>query len=172
MIDLYLRHRADAGETITKESFVVRNDYDYFVEDMSANPKPVNSWNLNTLFRQLLLKIGLRTQNKSRYSRHETPLLHGFRKWYSSQLVESNLKTELRWLLEGHNLRANDSAYVRVSEKQLLQEYLKAVNNLTISNEERLKVKLEEVQIDKSQYESLRQEFEKFRDAVLKQQQK
>jgi hypothetical protein len=50
----------------------------------------------------------------------------------------------------------------------MLKEYVKAINNLTISNEERLKVELQEVQIDKNQYESLRAEFEKFKNEVLK----
>ena len=37
---------------------------------------------------------------------------------------------------------------------------------LTISNEERLKVKLEAIQVDQNQYESLKAEFEKFKEAL------
>ena len=51
--------------------------------------------------------------------KHDIPIAHGFRKFFTSQLVEADLKTELRWLLEGHNLKGNDSNYVRVSEKRL-----------------------------------------------------
>jgi integrase len=166
MIDLYLKHREEAGETINKESYLVRNDYDYFVKDVSRNPKPVTSWNLNTLFRQLLLKIGLRAQNKSKYSRHEKPIFHALRKFHSSQLVESNLKTELRWLLEGHNLRANDSSYVRVSEKRLLEEYLRAVNNLTINEENRLKIKVEELTKKQDDIELIKAAHEKYKEEM------
>lgn len=57
--------------------------------------------------------------------RKDVPIAHGFRKFFTTQVVEGDLKTELRWLLEGHNLRGNDSHYIRVSEKRLQEEYEK-----------------------------------------------
>jgi hypothetical protein len=59
--------------------------------------------------------------------RKDVPICHGFRKFFSSQLVEAepNVKPELRWKLEGHGLKANDAAYVKTSEKRLQQEYEK-----------------------------------------------
>lgn len=80
--------------------------------------------------------------------RHEVAVCHGFRKFFSSQLVESDLKTELRSLLEGHNLKGNDSSYVRTTEQRLLQEYLKAVSNLTINEENRLRMKVQSLQVE------------------------
>lgn len=71
--------------------------------------------------------------------RKDVPIAHGFRKLFTSQLEDADLKTELRWLLEGHNLKGNDSNYVRVSEKRLQQEYEKAINHLTIIEENRLR---------------------------------
>jgi hypothetical protein len=41
------------------------------------------------------------------------------------------------------------------------------MNNLMISEEERLKVKVEKLEIDQSQYESLRDEFERFKAELL-----
>jgi integrase len=174
MIDQYLKHREQSGEVINKESYLIRNDYDYCQKDMSKNPKPVTSINVSTLFRQLVIKTGLRAENQPKHDRHEVALFNGYRKFFTNQLIESGITTEYRWLLEGHNLKANDPHYVRISEKQLLREYLKAINNLTISNEERLKVKVENLQIESSQYESLRNAFEKLNNEVsrLKQQQK
>jgi integrase len=169
MIDRYLEHRRQSGEVINKQSYLIRNDFDYFKQDVSKKPEPVTSWTLNTLFRGLAIKTGLRTLNNSQYSRYETPLFHGFRKFFTNKLIESGVTTEHRFLLEGHALKGNDSAYVRISEKQLLEQYLKAVNNLTISNEERLKVKVEKLQIDANQYESLRDEFEKLKAELLNQ---
>jgi integrase len=170
MIDQYLKHREQSGEVINKQSYLIRNDFDYFRQDVSAKPEPVTSWNLNTLFRGLAVKTGLRTLSNSQYSRYETPLFHGFRKFFTNKLIESGVTTEHRFLLEGHALKGNDSAYVRISEKQLLEEYLKAINNLTISDEERLKFKLEErIQIEKTQYQSLKDEFDKFKAELLNQ---
>ena len=81
--------------------------------------------------------------------------MHGFRKFFSSQLVEADLKTELRWLLEGHNLKGNDTSYVRTTEKRLLKEYEKAINHLTINEENRLKKKIEVLEIEKSKLETI-----------------
>src|SRR5437867_3775744 len=166
MIDQYLKHRQRSGELINKESYLIRNDYDYCQKHMSKNPKAVTSRNLSTLFRQLVIKTGLRAENQPKHERHEIALFHGLRKFTTNQLIESGVNTESRWLLEGHALLGNDSAYVRISEKQLLQAYLKAVPALTNSNEERLKVKLEAIQVDQNQYESLKAEFEKFKEAL------
>jgi hypothetical protein len=59
-------------------------------------------------------------------------------------------------LLEGHNLKANDSNYIRTSEKRLQQEYEKAINNLTINEEvNKLKMQVKKLEIEKSQLEKL-----------------
>ena len=94
------------------------------------------------------------------FKRQTVPILHGFRKFFSSQLVEADLKTELRWLLEGHNLKGNDSNYVRVSEKRLQQEYEKAINHLTINEENRLKKKIEVLEVEKSKIELIAEDVE------------
>jgi len=38
-----------------------------------------------------------------------------------------------------NKLKGNDSHYIRVSEERLQEEYEKAINNLTINEENRLK---------------------------------
>lgn len=65
--------------------------------------------------------------NKKRAEiRKDVPIAHGFRKFFTTRLIEADLKTELRWLLEGHKLKGNDSHYIRVSEKRLQEEYEKS----------------------------------------------
>lgn len=58
-------------------------------------------------------------------------------------------------MLEGHNLIANDSNYVRVSEKRLQEGYEKAINLLTVNEENRLKMQIKKLEIEKSQLEKL-----------------
>jgi len=48
--------------------------------------------------------------------RKDVLVAHGFRKFSTTQLIEADIKTELRWLLEGHHLKVNDPHYVRTSE--------------------------------------------------------
>ena len=60
------------------------------------------------------------------------------------------------------------SCYYKPTEQEMLNEYMKAVPLLTISNEERLKFKLvERIHIDKTQLESLKADFEKFKKEVM-----
>jgi hypothetical protein len=71
--------------------------------------------------------------------------------------------------LMGHSIGISDS-YYRATETELLEDYLKAVEFLTINEENRLKLKLEQkIQIEKSQIESLKADFEKFKNEVLQQ---
>ena len=52
----------------------------------------------------------------------------------------------------------------------MYQEYCKTFNNLTINEENRLKLKLEQsVQIEKSQIEALKADFDKFKQEVMEQ---
>jgi len=52
-------------------------------------------------------------------------------------------------------LKANDYNYVRTSEKRLQQEYEKAINNLTINEENRLRRTVEILKIEKSRIDKL-----------------
>lgn len=71
-------------------------------------------------------------------------------------------------ILMGHSVGISDS-YYRATENELLDDYMKAVDFLTINEENRLKIKLEQtVQIERSQIESLKVDFERFKDEVLK----
>ena len=45
--------------------------------------------------------------------------------------------------------------YYKPSEDDFLKEYLKAVNNLTINEENRLKMKVEKLEIEKSEIDNL-----------------
>ena len=58
-------------------------------------------------------------------------------------------------LLEGHNLKAKDLNYVRVSEKHLQEEYEQPISLLTVNEENRLKMQVKKLEIEKSQLEKL-----------------
>lgn len=101
------------------------------------------------------------SNNKRSEIRKDVPIAHGFRKFFTSQLVEADLKTELRWLLEGHNLKGNDSNYVRVSEKRLQEEYEKAIDKLTIDPANRLQRAVQILKIEKSRIDMLEAKIQK-----------
>jgi hypothetical protein len=82
-------------------------------------------------------------------------------------LVDSKLNPEIREMLLGHKIGLA-SVYYKPTEQEMLNEYLKAVNLLTINEENRLKQKVEILEIEKSQLATLKEDFEKLRKQVMK----
>jgi hypothetical protein len=82
-------------------------------------------------------------------------------------LVDSKLNPEIREMLLGHKIGLA-SAYYKPTVQDMLKEYLKAVNLLTINEENRLKQKVEILEIEKSQLAILQADFEKLKQQVMK----
>ena len=74
-------------------------------------------------------------------------------------------------MLLGHKIGLA-SCYYRPTEEKMLEEYSKAVGLLTVNEENRLKLELKQVQIEKSKLDELKADFEKFKQEVLKQRKK
>jgi integrase len=157
-IDCYLTMRSRYGEKLDASSWLIREQFDVRDPFAISRCKKVKG---NTITRKLidlaerslLRKKEVLIGNKIRSEiRKDVPIAHGFRKFFTSQLVEADLKTELRWLLEGHNLKGNDSHYVRTTDKSLQQEYEKALDNLTIDPANRLQRKVEKLEIEKTKW--------------------
>jgi hypothetical protein len=85
-------------------------------------------------------------------------LLHGFRKFFTTQLVNSKVNPEIREMLLGHKIGLA-SAYYRPTEEEMLDEYMKAANNLTINEEYRLKIKIQKLEVEKSRLDKLEENF-------------
>jgi integrase len=162
-IDNYLEYRKRKGEQIDKDSYLI----------VKRIGKPFIGDSLKSLLKSCISRCGLRQVEKKSHRRKEVPMLHGFRKFAMKQFVESNIKPVVCHMLLGQETGLA-GRYYKPTVQDMLTEYMKAINNLTISNEERLKVKVENLQIENSQYESLRNAFEKLNNEVtrLKEQQK
>jgi integrase len=161
-IDDYLAMRARYGEKLDGHSYLIRDQFDIRDPFVISKPRTIKPISLSNKIRDIAIRAGLRyVEEFDKNEKHpgslrkEVPIAYGFRKFFTSQLVESDLKTELRWLLEGHNLKANDGNYVRTSEKRLQQEYEKAINNLTIDPTNRLQREIEVLKVEKSRIDEL-----------------
>jgi integrase len=163
-IDAYLDFRSRRGENITQDSYLLVRKFSLKTK---VKGKPFKGRALWAILEDCISNCGLREiDHINPFKRKQIPIFHGFRKFFTGQLVESDLKIELRWLLEGHNLKGNDPNYVRITDKRLLQEYEKAIDNLTIDPANRLRKKVKILEIEKSRIdelqESLRRLEEKF----------
>lgn len=165
-IDSYLDYRTRRGETITQDSYLLVRKFSQITD---IKGKPFKGKALGSILQNCIDNSGLREiDHKNPYKRKQIPIFHGFRKFYTKQLVDSKLNPEIREMLLGHKIGLA-SCYYRPTQEDMLTEYLKGVDLLTINEENRLKLKLEQrVQIEKSQIESLKADFEKFKNEVLK----
>jgi integrase len=141
----YLDWRREHGETITENSPLFRDKFDplvtaYLTYDggKPEEPKRMTGAMIGAYYNRLFYECGFRTSPKRR---HEFTV-HGFRKWFKTRCENAGVKPIVTELLMGHSVGISDS-YYRPTEKDLLEEYQKAIDALTISNENRLKTRVE-----------------------------
>lgn len=141
----YLDWRREHGETITESSPLFRDKFDplvtaYLTYDggKPEEPKRMTGAMIGAYYNRLFYECGFRTSPKRR---HEFTV-HGFRKWFKTRCENAGVKPIVTELLMGHSVGISDS-YYRPTEKDLLEEYQKAIDALTISNENRLKTQVE-----------------------------
>jgi integrase len=166
-IDAYLDFRTRRGEKINQDSYLLVKK---FGVSSKVKGKPFKGRALWAILEDCISNSGLREiDHVNPLKRKQIPIFHGFRKFFTTQLVNSKLNPEIREMLLGHKIGLA-SAYYKPTEQEMLNEYLKAVNLLTINPENRLRLELKQkIQIEKSQIDSLKADFEKFKNEVLKQ---
>ena len=167
----YRNLRIKFGENISKSSPILLRRFDISPDGKSAaidNTKPLALSTIAGILLTVAYKAGIREASENYNDRYNIKIAHGFRKYFSSTL--SNIKApdgsgryaidfiKKEWLL-GHALtgiHALEENYNRNDRvKMLLDEYLKAVKELTISDEERLQVEVKKLQVDISNMKSV-----------------
>lgn len=153
-IDAYLDFRAKNGENMNKDSYLIRDQFDITDwEQIRNKSKGMSISGIESLLNVILLKSGVRIRNHNR-DRKEIARAHGFRKFFTTQVVNSEVNPEIREMLLGHKIGLA-SCYYRPTEEKIYQEYLKAVDLLTTNEENRLRRKVEILEIEKSKIDQL-----------------
>lgn len=86
-------------------------------------------------------------------------LAHGFRKFFTTQLVNSKVNPEIREMLLGHKIGLA-SSYYKPTSNEMMSEYEKAIDNLTIDPANRLQRKVETLTIEKSRLDILEAKYQ------------
>lgn len=168
-VQSYIDMRRRYGEQIGPDSILIREQFDSRDQFAIASPRAVTAHALSTKIAQLAERAGIRERRvlkegeKSGSFRKLVPRVHGLRKSFSTFALNSKMDIIKRRMLEGHSVGIDDH-YCKPSESDLLDEYTKAIDNLTINTENRLKRKVEKLEVEKNQFEALAAEIE-----VLKQ---
>ena len=106
---------------------------------------PVTVESLRSTVRTYLIKTGLRVpylEAMQNGKRHEVAQSHGFRKFFETRLIESDLNPMAVLRLVGHKGGLDNKSYFRPKEDFIISEYEKAIDALTIDPANRLRKKV------------------------------
>lgn len=137
-IETYLEMRKRYGENITSNTLLIREQFDV---RNPGKPKEMN--------RNIIMKKIVDLCNRAGIDKSDIPACHGFRKFFTTQLVNARINPEIREMLLGHKIGLA-SVYYKPIEEDMFLEYQKAINNLTINEENRLRETIEVLTIEKS----------------------
>ena len=116
-----------------------------------------------------LVNTGLRIVDRinSSRKRKEVKMTHGFRKFFETMLVNSNLHETIIRKLTGHSQTGNlTQLYSKQTEAEMLHEYEKAVDALIIDPANRLRKKVEKLEVEKTEIQALALELEKVKRMI------
>ena len=139
----YIQHRERCGEKINDNSPLIRDDFQQDDLLRAENPKPLTTYNLTFYIRKILIASGLRNPIKMEFRgpkkkmRKQVAANHGFRKFTMTTMANARISPEIREMLLGHSIGLSTS-YYRPTVEEMLNEYLKVVNDLIIDPSHRL----------------------------------
>jgi hypothetical protein len=135
----WMDFRKDYGEKISGESWVMRDlwqttNIKYGAKlGLATCPKKLKSSGIKRLLERALWEQGLRQPLTKGIRRHEWKAAHGFRKYYKSH-AEQLMRPINVEITMGHNIGVSAS-YYRPTEQQVLEDYLKAAEMLTVNDD-------------------------------------
>ena len=134
----WMQYRKDCGEELQKNSWIIRRLWDtkkgFYHHGTIRNPEKLQSSGIKRLIEDALWTQGIRKKCNLNRNRYEFQTNHGLRKWFKTRCEISGMKSINIEILMGHSIGISDS-YYKITEGELLSEYLKAVDYLTISKE-------------------------------------
>ena len=135
----WMEFRASYGENITGESWVMRDIWQTTNITYGANlglatcPKKLKSSGIKRLLERALWEQGLRHPLAEGVRRHEWKAAHGFRKFYKSR-AEQVMRPINVEITMGHDIGVSES-YYKPTGREVMEDYLKAVELLTINGD-------------------------------------
>lgn len=165
-LDFYFEARQRVGEEFTARTPIIREQYNRRSLLNIRHPKAVTRGLVAKLLTSLMETAGLRTTIHSKQdNKHDVMLVHGFRKFFNTQLVTARTNPLVKELLMGHKVGLEQN-YYRPLEEDVQAEYEKAIDALTINPENRLKRKVEKLEVEKTEYERLAAEIEAIKKKI------
>ena len=153
-VDNYLDFRQRYGEKLNDESYFIVKQYN--IRNI-AKPKPVGVELLQFKLYDLAKRCGI--------DKKDIAIAHGFRKFFTTQLINSKVNPEIREMLLGHKIGLA-SCYYRPTTEEMYEEYEKAIDNLTIDPANRLRKRIETLQVEKSRLEAMEADLKIIKEKI------
>ena len=129
-------YRRSSGESITDKSWVMRDLWDTRVAQgrgLVTKPKKLTSLGIKRLMERAIWAQGLRKKLEPGQKRHPYQANHSLRKWFKTRCEIAGMKPINIEKLMNHSTGISDS-YYRATERELLQDYLKALDMLSVND--------------------------------------
>jgi integrase len=149
-VDNYLGMRSRYGETLTDDSFLIREQFDIRDQFQIKKSRQISRDGIQWMIKDIVKRCGIGK---------DVMLAHGFRKFFTTQLVNSKVNPEIREMLLGHKIGLA-SSYYKPTVDEIMAEYEKAIDNLTIDPANRLQRKVEILTIEKSRLDILEAKYQ------------
>lgn len=173
----WMEFRQKQGEKITGESSLMRDIWNtgkILINDKESNlkkgtsgivsiPKMADANAIRQIFTRAWKIQNIRPSDYTK-RRHEFKSTHCFRKFFETHAMKSMKLLNVK-ILMGHDTGLEKS-YYKPSEHELLDDYLKVVDVLTINEENRLKMKIEKLEVEKSEFEALAADIARIKKKV------
>ena len=153
--DYYLEERKRDGESINEESPLFRAAYQIAIQ----KPKPLSYSSIKNIIHRLTWNAS-KIRHKSSGKRYNIQLDHGFRKRFNTVLkLASGVNPNITEKLLGHK-KGLDGTYLAPTREECFAEFAKAIPNLTIGDKERDKLKIRNLESEKSELQKKTEEIE------------
>jgi integrase len=128
----------------------------------------VNNKAISMALGKLATKAGIIKKGNLGYGkdhRNEVPAVHGLRKFCITQMARAKVDTEIAKLLTGHSIGVR-GRYLNYLDDDLLQEYQKAVDLLTINETNRLRKKVDILKEKEDEIKTLKDRLESYESQI------
>ena len=155
-IDDYLTYRERCGEVITEDSPLIREEFDPKDKFQVKHPRRIGKKALAQEVSNAAVAAGVRAkkENGGPHQRHKVMLTHGLRKFFKKQCRKAGVDSINLEYLVGHKTGNPEfgvtslmMTYDPAIEEDLLKEYMKAIDNLTIDPANRLQKQVKELEV-------------------------
>jgi hypothetical protein len=133
----WINYRESSGELINDNSWLMRDLWDTRVPQgrgLVTHPKKLASLGIKRLMERAIWAQHLRKKLKPGKKRHPYQANHSLRKWFKTRCEIAGMKPINVEKLMNHSCGISDN-YYRITEAELLEDYLKAIDLLTINTD-------------------------------------